>query len=166
MPSDHRFRSIRLRHYDYAQEGLYFITLCTARRMHLFGNVLNGEMHLTDDGRIVADEWTRTPEVRPYVTLDVFVVMPDHFHGIIAITQRQDDAHGVVVGPVKIRVAHTVGSIVRGFKAAASKRIGYSVWQRNYYETIIRSEEHLENVRQYITNNPRRWFERESSQKP
>ncbi len=187
MSSKHR-RSIRLRGYDYTQAGAYFVTICTYGREHLFGEVIDGVMHVNEFGQIVQEEWFRTAQVRPYVQLqpDEFVVMPNHIHGIIWIVD--DDATDVgaqrrsivgaqrrpVVGAqrrcaptttgVPRVVPRSLGAIVRAIKSAITKRInilrdapGSPVWQRNYWEHIIRTERALQTIRRYIIDNPRRW---------
>ncbi len=178
-PQNHHRRSIRLKGYDYTQPGAYFITICTKDRAHLFGEVVNGEMRLNDAGRIVWEEWFKTATLRPYVQLneDEFVVMPNHIHGIIWIV---DDV-GATRRVAPTRVAPTmdaphgpksgsIGAIIGQFKSVTTKRIndlrgtpGVPVWQRNYYEHIIRNEEALERIRTYIQTNPLRWaFDREN----
>jgi len=86
-PDIHNRHSIRLRGYDYSQKGLYSITICTHERQMLFGNIIDGEMHLNELGNIAENEWFETPKHRPYVVLHGFVVMPNHIHGIIEITK-------------------------------------------------------------------------------
>jgi REP element-mobilizing transposase RayT len=159
-PDRHHRRSIRLRGYDYAQAGAYFITLCAQDRERLFGRVAGGAVVLTDIGRIVAEEWERTPALRPNVELDAYVLMPDHMHGILVITQRDDGAAAPQAVPALRSPARTVGAIVRGFKGAVVRRVGRPIWQRDFYEHIIRSEAALERIRRYIETNPARWEER------
>lgn len=172
-PRTHRRRSIRLQGYDYTQAGAYFITICTQDRACLFGDIVDGEMRLNPFGHIVLEEWQRTALVRPHVTLDAFVIMPNHIHGIIVIN---DDANPVgatrrvaptTMTPEIVRAgpaSGSVGAIVGQFKSAATKRINAlrgapraPVWQRNYYEHIIRDDESLNRIRQYIGQNPLRW---------
>ncbi len=171
-------RSIRLHGYDYTQPGAYFVTICTEGRACWFGEVRDGKMQLNALGEIVREEWFRTADVRPNVVLyrDEFVVMPNHVHGIIWIVE--DDGAAVVGATRRVapttRVAPTapphgpvsgsVGAIIGQFKSAVTKRInaqrgtpGAPLWQRNYYEHIIRDEESLNRIRQYILDNPRRW---------
>jgi len=175
-PQRHRRRSIRLRGYDYTQPGVYFITICTHQRAPLFGQVVDGEMVLNVYGEIVRTCWREIPDHFPHVELDAFVVMPNHIHGIIVIVDH-------VVGATHaspLRHMHTsrpservpprgpasgsLGAIVGSFKSAVTRRInalrgtpGAPVWQRNYYEHIIRSERALDAIRQYIAENPARW---------
>ncbi len=180
-PEKHHRRSIRLRGYDYTQAGAYFVTICTHAHAHLFGRVVGEEMVLNAFGDIVWEEWFKTARVRPYVALyeDEFVVMPNHIHGIIWIVDDIVGATRPAVGAQR-RCAPTtpttrgvtpdnvppgsLGAIVRAFKSAATKRInarrgtpGARVWQRNYYEHIIRHERALNAIRRYILYNPWRW---------
>jgi len=157
-------RSIRLRGYDYRRQGLYFITLCTRQRGAILGDIKDGGVRLNRLGRIVAASWLDLPRHHKNVLLDDWVVMPDHVHGIIALV-----AEGVIraveaigrPGPPQ----GSVGSIIGSFKASATRRInatpstrGVPLWQRGYYERIIRDSDALERVRRYIRNNPRRWW--------
>ncbi|MBC7263399.1 MAG: transposase [Chloroflexi bacterium] len=167
-PQKHHRRSIRLKGYDYTQPGAYFITLVAHQHEMLFGEVVDGEMILSEYGRIVAEEWERTALVRPYVQLDEFVVMPNHIHGIVWIV---DDAVGATrrVAPTANGyptglVSKSLGAIVAQFKSIVTKRIaktrgapGTPVWQRNYWEHIIRNEAALDRIREYILTNPLRW---------
>jgi len=175
-PERHRRRSIRLKGYNYSQAGAYFITICTQERECLFGQVIEGVMQLNEYGWIVHDEWVRTADVRPNVELDLFVVMPNHLH-IIVVIHSHDCGRGVLqyaptscAGTTENQTSRlrspsqTIGAIVRGFKSASTKRInelrktpGAAVWQRNYFEHIIRDEESLHHIRQYIVENPLRW---------
>ena len=158
-PDRHHRRSIRLQGYDYAQAGAYFITLCTQGRARLFGRVTHGVVELTDIGRIVEEEWARTPAARLNVELDAYVVMPDHIHGILVITYRDDSVALLEASSTLRSPARTIGAIVRGFKGAVVRRAGMAIWQRNYHEHIIRSEAALDRIRRYIVANPARWEE-------
>ena len=152
-------RSTRLRGYDYARAGAYFITLNAQDRLPLFGTVRDGAVELSAIGQIVAEEWARTPELRPNVALDAFVVMPDHFHAIVVIRQR-DPLASPVPQPGELRSpARTLGAVVRGFKGAVVRRVGFPIWQRNYHDSIIRGGNGLFRVRRYIALNPARWEE-------
>lgn len=170
-PAKHHRRSIRLKGYDYTQAGAYFVTIVTRERELLFGEVINGEMRLNAHGRVVESEWLRTAEVRPNVELDAFVVMPNHLHGILIIRNDAQSRVGASrhvgasqrlapTGPV----AGSLGAIMAQFKSICTKRInrtrhtpGAPVWQRNYYERIVRNERELNAIRQYIRHNPARW---------
>nr|BCX01830.1 MAG: hypothetical protein KatS3mg041_1876 [Bacteroidota bacterium] len=167
-PEKHRRRSIRLKRYDYAQPGGYFVTICTYERAHLFGQVVDGEMVLNAFGRIVGEEWFRSAEIRAEIELypDEFVIMPNHIHGIVWIVETDVGAHGRAPlhnGQLS-RPPRSLGAFVAGFKSIVTKRInalrgtpGAPVWQRNYYEHIIRTEWALHAIRQYIADNPLRW---------
>ncbi len=166
----HHRRSIRLREYDYSQPGAYFVTICTHGRVHLFGEVVGGEMHLSPWGEIVREEWFRTAEIRANVLLydHEFVVMPNHIHGIVRIVDVPVVGAQRRCAPTNSNRPHvdpgSLGAIVRSFKSIVTRRInrlrgtiGAPVWQRDYYEHIIRNERTLEIIRRYIVYNPLRW---------
>ena len=149
---------------------MYFITVCTRDRDCLFGDVVDGEMRLSPAGEIVRDEWVRSAAMRPRMTLDTFVVMPNHLHGIISLGNDPEmiKAGHVQRAPASERfgrpTSDSIPTIIRLFKSATTKRINESrstpaepVWQRNYHEHVIRSEESLNRIRQYIIDNPLRW---------
>jgi REP element-mobilizing transposase RayT len=124
-PKYHNRRSIRLKGYDYAQEGLYFVTIVVKERKHLFGRIEKGIMHLNAFGIIVLEEWEKTIEIRPNCSLGAFVVMPDHFHAILSIdysknkkSEQSKEFKASFKSP-----SQTLGAIIRGFKGACSKRI-------------------------------------------
>lgn len=166
---NHR-RSIRLPNYDYSQAGAYFVTICTYNRDCLLGESLGREMTLTHAGQIALECWTDLVNHYPHIEIDEFVVMPNHVHGIIIFTNQQREspiAENVEAGfkpaPTK---RHPLSEIVRAFKTFSSRRInqirdtpGVPVWQRNYYERVIRNEQELDGVRQYIADNPAKWAE-------
>jgi putative transposase len=169
-PNKHHRRSIRLKHYDYASLGAYFVTICTYNRQCLFGQITDGKMVLNDAGREVEHCWNEIPAHFPHVALDEFVVMPNHVHGIIVITVGV--RHAVPLpNPVQPKSEHfqkpiagSIPTIIRSFKSAVTKRInqtrktpGVTLWQRNYYERIIRNENEMNTIRQYIINNPLNW---------
>lgn len=161
-------RSIRLNGYDYSQGGAYFVTICTYQREWLFGKITHGEMKLNNLGEIVRDEWLRTSEIRPNVILDEYVIMPNHLHGIIII--KNDGGRGTLqCAPTVERFGkptrNSIPTIVRLLKSTTTKHInefrkmlGFPVWQRNYYEHIIRNERDLNRIRKYIINNPSLWL--------
>lgn len=166
-PDIHHRRSIRLRHYDYSQAGAYFITLCTQKRECLFGVVADDGVRLNDIGRMVQDIWDALPGHYPRVELDCFVVMPNHIHGIVVLNgvgARFIAPEFVAPSLGAMKRAPTVSEIIRAFKARCTHGInqlrkiqGTSIWQRNYYEHIIRSESSLQETREYIANNPAQW---------
>jgi putative transposase len=162
-------RSIRLQNYDYALAGAYFITIVTQGRKLLFGDIVDGAMRSNVWGQTVQDEWEKSAQIRKEIERDAFVVMLNHFHGIVVIAAGAGRATGrspLQSGPAK----GSLGAFVGGFKAAVTKRInesrgspGTPVWQRNYFEHVIRNEDSLNRVRQYILDNPMHWeFDREN----
>jgi putative transposase len=198
-------KSIRLKGYDYASAGAYFVTICAQDRACVFGDVVDGEMRANAAGRIVQDELARTPMVRPEMQIDACVVMPNHVHVVVCIVGAYGNTPGngaragagdagahidtgayidtplqgasgntPVPGARAFRSpSHTIGAMVRGFKSATTARIntlrgtpGTPVWQRNYYEQIIRDEDSLNRVRAYVSSNPARWLTDRDNQNP
>lgn len=187
MPERFHRRSIRLKGYDYAQEGAYFLTMCTHERIHLFGQVADGEMVRNAVGDIAQRCWDAIPQHMPHADIDEFIVMPNHVHGIVIIRERLAPymAGGTtVVGADHDRplpdpdppanpthrvmpiVPHgSLGRIVRAYKSAVTRAAyadgliprGTPLWQRNYYERIIRDDASHHRIAQYIAENPRNW---------
>jgi len=168
-PQRHHHRSIRLKSYDYTQPGAYFVTICAFQRLHVFGEVINGEMVLNETGKIARDEWFKTAEIRPYVRLyeDEFVIMPNHGHGIIWIDDdwaRQRRAPTETTEKFGKPVKGSIPTIVRAYKSAVTYAVnsaqnmrGTVLWQKNYYEHIVRNDRELKNITWYIANNPLNW---------
>jgi putative transposase len=166
----HQRRSIRLKGYDYTQAGAFFITICTQGRECLFGKINNGKMTLHELGRIVESCWVDIPNHFPNAGLDEFVIMPKRIHGIIVLNDTVGERHTVPLQPDTKRkhvkqfgkpVSGSIPTIVRSFKSAATRHIynlrestGNPVWQRNHYEHIIRNENALHRISEYIINNP------------
>uniref|UniRef100_UPI004056B6E0 transposase n=1 Tax=Candidatus Electronema sp. TaxID=2698783 RepID=UPI004056B6E0 len=167
----HHRRSIRLRNYDYSQAGAYFVTICTQNRECLFGEIADGAMMLNEAGRIVADEWMKITQIRDEIALDEWAVMPNHFHGVVVLTETVGAVraiHELPLRPLRMtqmqRRNMMLPKLIGRFKMLSSKRINElrgtprtSLWQRNYWERVIRDETELRNVREYICGNPDRW---------
>jgi REP element-mobilizing transposase RayT len=160
-PQRHHRRSIRLRGYDYSQAGAYFVTVCTHNRECLFGEIVDGDMRMNGAGTIIRDEWSRTADMRSNVELDAFVVMPNHFHAIVFLSDESRRGDRPVAPTPMGPTPRSIGAIMAGFKSAATKRInemrgtpGRPVWQRNYYEHVIRNDDEMNRAREYIINNP------------
>jgi len=175
-PEIHHRQSIRLKGYEYNRTGAYFVTICTRNRGCLFGNISDGQVVLNDAGRIIERVWEDLPSRFPFIELDTLGVMPNHVHGIIAIV-------GAGLAPPKTRVrqaaplqalpkkgaassAPTLGDVVRAFKSISAIRVnrhlsrsGQPLWQRNYYEHIIRTDDEQNRIRQYIRDNLMGWLE-------
>ena len=157
-PKKHHRRSIRLKGWDYASEGLYFVTICTHNRQNLFANPKLYE--------IATQAWEYIPqqEHAQHVVLDESILMSDHIHGIIGLTTPEDALHDFTTLP-----PGSVGAIVGNYKMLVAKRVkamlkmggtDFRVWQRGYYERIIRNERELNAIRQYIQENPIRHAEK------
>jgi REP element-mobilizing transposase RayT len=139
-PDRHHRQSTRLKGYDYAQPGAYFVTVCTRKRECSFGEVADGEIRLNEHGMAVSEEWLRTAQLRETVELDAFTIMPNHIHGIIVITNGRGTARRAPTERFGKPVANSIPTIMRAFKSASTKHIneirkapGAPVWQRNYH---------------------------------
>ena len=180
--SNHR-RSIRLPGYDYSQAGAYFVTICTYNRRPLFGEIHDGEMHLNSPGRMVSAQWLQLPYRFTDLELGEFVIMPNHIHGILVITGRGEasseeisaSANMLVTDASPLRpngtVPGSIGATIQNFKSITSRKInklsGKSkepVWQRNYYEHVIRDETDYQAIHDYILSNPLNWEKDEEYQ--
>ncbi len=155
--------------WDYSSPGAYFVTICTKGMQGWFGEIVDGTMQLSPVGDIVADEWKKTDQIRPDVSLDTWTVMPNHLHGIVvihetSIVETHRDAslpppnEQNKFGPQRNNLA----SIIRGFKSASTKRIHMAgctefAWQPRYYDHIIRNERSFNKIREYIANNVLQW---------
>lgn len=173
LPQRH---TIRLQGYDYGREGLYFVTICCKDMTCRFGKIVDAEMILNDMGKIAKQYWLDIPVHFPYIVLHEFIIMPNHIHGILEIVES-------VVGAKNFSPENsnefrspskTIGSVVRGFKIGVSKwfnnncrtkdfsslpQQSKSIWQRNYYEHIIRNSRSYQNICNYIHSNPANWIQ-------
>ncbi|GAM10690.1 putative protein [Geobacter sp. OR-1] len=178
--TDHR-RSIRLRDYDYSGVGAYFVTICVHGRECLLGGIRDGEMSLNAAGQMVAAMWRELHNKFPTIELDTFVIMPNHFHGIIVFVGAPLCGCPDLDGSTSIkgrphRAAPTLGDAMDWFKTMTTnayirgvKECGWSpfpgrLWQRNYYERVIRDDAELAGIREYIRNNPANWADDEEYQ--
>ena len=165
-----RRRSIRVGGFDYASPGAYFVTIATQQRKCLFGDVHNGEVIRSPAGNMINDAWLELQVQFPAIDVDSFVVMPNHLHGILHISEQSDPVGAPLVGArsaTQRRV--TVGNVVGAYKSLTTVKYAERVknsnwdpfsgrlWQRNYYEHILRDEESLDRIRDYIIGNPLMW---------
>lgn len=180
-PKIHHRRSIRLQGYDYSQAGAYFLTICCEDGLYRFGNIINGDMILNEYGQIAYNQWNKLPGRFLNMQLDVFQIMPNHLHGIIALNHAPVGATLAVVpdnvpvvpdiraGLAPAPTANTVRNIVGAYKSlvanvcleihkSKNEMMG-KLWQRNYYEHIIRNEQSYQTMSEYIINNPSKWKE-------
>lgn len=153
MPKNRPTRkpSPRLKDYDYNLPGMYFVTINTHRNIPVFGQITQEEMRLNPAGKIVQNSWQNLPSIYPSLQLDAFIIMPNHLHGILFLTDESPNTK-------------SVSQIIRGFKTWTARKInemrdekGSSVWQRSFYDHVIRDEQALDNIREYIVNNPLKW---------
>jgi REP element-mobilizing transposase RayT len=163
-PQIHHRCSIRLQGYDYSQAGAYYVTIVTDGREMLFGAVVDGEMKLNEFGEIISEKWQWLETQYEYVELGEWVVMPNHLHGILVI---YDDGRGgsrsAPTAPIKRK---PLGGLIGAFKTVSTKHInllwdteGQVIWQRNYYEHIIRNEPEMDRITRYIESNPSAWMD-------
>ena len=169
-----------LKGYDYSLPGIYFVTLVSSKRKEIFGQIIRRKIKLTALGKIVNYEWFHSNEIRKEIQLfeDEFVIMPNHLHGIVNIFETGKslksiskttanlvtDQNSVITLHHPNLIAKSLGAFITGFKSSVTKRakgeLGiYTVWQRNYYDHIIRSESDHDNLWHYINDNPRKWIE-------
>ena len=166
----YRRQSRRLSGFDYSSWGCYYITICTENKQPFLGAIIDGQMVLSEAGKIVKKEWERTPDIRPAqdIFLDEYVIMPDHFHAIIIfgyplLGDKFLGMHMTQNSKAKFKSpSKNLGAVIRGFKGACTSRIRKFCnpsfeWQDNYYDHIIRNFESLENIRNYIRGNPGNW---------
>jgi len=163
-PEQHHRHSIRLPEYDYTAGGAYFVTICTANRECLFGQILEDEMHVNELGTVVLECWEWLSKQYSYVTLDARILMPNHLHGIIVVNEDDSRKGGSRTAPTMVSRRKPLGRLIGAFKTVSTKRInerrqtpGLILWQRNYYEHIIRNENSLNKIRNYVLGNPSRW---------
>ena len=171
----YRIESTRLRHWDYGENGYYFITICVKNRECLLGSIKNGEMILSEIGRIAYQCWQEIPVHFPFVRLDKFVIMPNHVHGIIVIDKPLNmnvETQNLASLQINNRFgpqSKNMASIIRGFKIGVKKLITMEnsrdtkfcvsvfQWQSRFYDHIIHNEAELHKIREYIVNNPLNW---------
>ena len=178
-PDVHHRRSIRLKGYDYSNAGAYFVTIVAWQREMLFGEIVDKEMVLNEFGQIVSEKWQWLETQYPYIELGAWIVMPNHFHGILVIhdvgrggsrSALVDDIQSMTRGDSRIAPTSIknkpLGGLIGAFKTVSTKHInllrntgGQIVWHRNYYEHIIRNEHEMDRIHRYIESNPSMWAE-------
>ncbi len=164
----YRIETTRLQTWDYSSNGFYFVTICTAHRQPFFGEISNDEVRLSDIGLIAYEEWLKSAQLRQNIKLDAFVIMPNHMHGIVVICNPDKDApgrdalRGVSTNQFGPLPSGSLQSMINGYKGAVTrwcKNNGYAefAWLARFWDHIIRNEEKLQAIREYIINNPRKW---------
>ena len=171
-PNNHHRRSIRLKGYDYSQAGAYYVTVCTHNHLCLFGHVVNEKMMLNDPGRMIQSVWDQLTNQFSNIELDEYVIMPNHIHGISFIVgaslvgAQPSTWQGAGTRPAPtVGLGHIVGAFksiatneyIRGVKQHGWPTFAGKLWQRNYYERVIRNDVELKRIRQYIVENPMKW---------
>jgi putative transposase len=178
-PEKHHRQSIRMKGYDYTLPGAYFVTIVSLRRMCLFGGIENGTIIQSDIGRIVNECWYRIPNCFEDIELDEFVLMPNHLHGLVLIYEAlgkgeafaesnldQNDNKLANASPLQPKGTRkgSLSAVIQNFKSISTRLVnkkyftpGNKIWQRNYYERIIRNDREFSAIRQYIHDNPLNW---------
>jgi putative transposase len=170
-PDIHHRKTIRLHEYDYSQAGFYFVTMCTQNRVLLFGDIVDGVMVLNGAGMMIETWWNELPQKFVDIRLDEYVVMPNHMHGVIEIVgadlrvcpdKNASINQGAHTGaPLHTMVqwfkTMTTNAYIQGVNKNNWPCFPGKLWQRNYWERIIRNDQELNNTREYIRNNPAQW---------
>lgn len=163
-------RSIRLRGYDYRTPGPYFVTICSANASYVLSRVDGDTVTPVKLGHAIEACWQDLPNHHHNVLLDEFIIMPNHVHGIIILTAKGTAGRAPTKEEFGRPVPGSLPTIVRSFKSACTKKVnetyqapGLTLWQRGYYEHIVRDEEDLRAVRNYIRLNPQEWNENPAS---
>ena len=165
MPENRpQWKNIRLKGCDYSTPDAYLVTVCTNEHKCIFGRIEKRQVVLNEIGNLVKECWQKIPEQFPNLQLNEFIVMPDHLHGIIII---RDKAREACLDPAREPAGSrkkTLGAVVGCFKSLVTRRVrrsgffrGKAIWQRGYYEHVVTNKADLENIRDYIANNPARW---------
>ena len=166
-------KSLRLPGYDYSQPGWYFVTLTTKNRSCLFAHLQNGKIVLTDAGHMIKTTWQELPLYSPQIELDIFQVMPDHFHGILIIKpkynriergdlstskQPSDSKESISLITLMERFKSlTTNQYIQGVKQNGWQRFSKKLWEISFHDHVIRNDGALRSVREYIYNNVRKW---------
>lgn len=162
--------SLRLRDYDYS-DGIFFITICTKNKTNFFGNITEGEMNLSEEGKVLDMIWQMAPSIFDYAEIGEFVVMPNHFHAILSISKTRKNkknippnnllGKGGFAGEKNPMLSNNMSTVIRWFKGKCTYGIrkfnkDFS-WQDRFYDNIIRDAVSFQNIENYIINNPKNW---------
>ncbi|MDD4294154.1 MAG: transposase [Candidatus Omnitrophica bacterium] len=156
----HKRKDLRLKNFDYSNNGYYSITICTKNRQNIFGEIINRGMVLNDMGDIVRNTWMDLPNHHANIQLDEFVVMPNHVHGIIIINNSVGNRPACSF--IECQKTNNLSIMIGSFKSTVSRKINKLnksefKWQKSFYDQIIRTDESLDNIRKYIVDNPFNW---------
>jgi len=168
----YRIESNRLKEFDYTEPWWYYVTICVKDKLSVFGEINNGLVNLTEVGKIIKEEWIKTKLIRKNVDLDEFVIMPNHFHGIViinsvettgAVVSNNENDNEMTRQVISTTLQkNSLGSIIGQFKSICTKRVNKMdypkfAWQTNYYDHIIRNQKDLDRIRKYIQLNSLKW---------
>ena len=159
----YRIPSARWQRWNYGSNGAYFVTICSAGRQCMFGNIIDGKMHLSPIGEIALAEWEKSLDIRPNMFCDAFVIMPNHIHAILRIDNDRDAQLCVSTNPqitnsgVAYRSPKSISSFMACFKSTVTKRCGTTIWQTRYHDRVIRDDAEYQRISEYIQTNPLKW---------
>ena len=156
-------KSLRLQNYNYSENGAYFVTICTKGKQHFFGKIKNDRMYLSEYGHLAKKYWEEIPQHFENVIIDIFVIMPNHIHGVIFLNNDISPVVDAYMRPLQTRTKEKIPLIIQNFKSSITRNgkqffpnLEFA-WQRSYHDRIIRNSKELENIRDYIFNNPLNW---------
>lgn len=135
-------KRIRLQGYDYSEENMYFITICVKDRLEMLGKIIEDNIKLTKEGNIVKQNINKIEQIYRNIIIDEYVIMPNHIHILILINYKNN---------------LTISKIIKHFKTNITREIKYSIWQKSFYEHIIRNEKEYIRIKKYIKNNVINW---------
>lgn len=153
---------IRLQEYDYSRAGAYFVTICTQDKVHLFGDICDGKMQLNIAGKAIKKWWLELEHKFDNAKIDKFVVMPNHLHGIIMLVNAKSDKTVAHIGATLQTILQwyktmTTNRYIRGVGETGWTPFLRKLWQKSYYERVIRNDDELNRAREYILGNPMQW---------
>ncbi len=152
-------KQYRLPHFNYARSGYYFVTVCSYHRKELFSSIQNGKVVLSDIGGLIERSWRYIPTSSPFASLDEYVIMPNHLHGIILFDNPDEPDTAEIKFEMREK---TLSVVMRTFKAAATANVrkiypAIELWQPKFFDRIVRNDQELQRIRKYILDNPLRW---------
>ncbi len=174
-PEFHHRQSVQLKDYDYSQQGIYFVTICTQNRQSLFGEIEDGQMLLNSAGLMIQVQWSELYQRFPRIEIGTYIIMPNHLHGLIIISDEirrgepcvRPETDNISLPPlgkfIQAFKSLTTNGYILGVKQQGWKEFPDKLWQRNYYEHIVRDEKDLQRIEEYILNNPAKWEEDEEN---
>ena len=157
---------LRYKNYDYTADGYYFLTVCVKDRQKILSDIIYNEsdgkavVRLTEIGKIVERYLLNIQDLYEDICIENYVIMPDHIHIFIGISNWNDETQSISAGDTTDGKREDISNIVKALKALVTKEIGYSVWQKSFFDVIVTNPKWFDNVDEYIDDNPQRWYEK------